>query len=555
MGRSPIMKILRDILLATLLLILPGTVAGSEARRVVSAPPEALAIVARTSPWPVNSAPIGYRGAIWFTNSVKGVNHNAADIWRYDPVTGQSRYERGLFSQDTGAPVIHRGLLYWPFEDGRAGSLGVAAVTDGAGWQEVLIPGFRAFHLHALANWQGGLVAVTAAINAGLQLSQDGGRTWQTLVDLAPRVGRFVRFDAVVAAGDRLYLRLDEADGTSLVTYHDGALAPLPGWAKARWLADPVVVGTGVAALTWGTDAPITLFDGQRTRGIDAPEPGAELHALFSDGADLFAAGVIGGSGVVWRRSAEDGTWARHALFSGGRPQDMTLYQGQIYVTGAGDDGRGVLWGPAPGQTTMPGPTPPAPPLPRQFPGPPVATDWPALAAQLETLLQTLESYENHGRTIQAALLDAARRNPPTGLLPGLLSVPFPPGTVPTYGGRGQAVRADIARWYILWAIGLTREPAVPVDILQAAWTRAPNSPEKWFDPLLIGLWAAGNAGQADRATLGTLIDRLERDDPLWLLGQVVATLRAITGCGFGHDGAGWRAWWQGGGATCAQPR
>lgn len=548
------MKMLRDILLAMLLPMLSGAaVAGQPGE---TAPPVTLSIVARTSPWPVNSAPVGYRGAIWFANSVKGVNHNAADVWRYDPVTGTARHQRGLFSQDTGPPLVHRGLLYWPFEDGRAGSLGVAAMTDGTAWQEVLIPGFEAFHLHALANWRGGLAAVTAAFNAGLHLSEDGGRSWRTLVDLAPRVGRFVRLDAVVAAGGRLFLRLDEADGVSLVEYRDGALHPLPGWQKSRRVSDPVALGAGVAALTWAAGAPVTLYDGERIIGISAPEPGAELGALYSDGTDLFAAGVSGGSGVVWRRDAGDGAWTRLALFSGGRPQDLTLYRGQIYVAGAGDDGQGVLWGPAPGRPEMPEPAGHAPaPLPRQFPGPPVATDWPALTARLHALLQAPGSYEDHARVVQAALLDAARRNPPAGLLADLLSGPFPPGKVPTYGGQGQAVRADMARWYILWAIGLTQEPAVPVDVLQAAWTRAPNGPEKWFDPLLIGLWAAGNAGQDDGATLAALIARLDRDDPPWLRGQVVATLGAVTGCGFGHDTEGWRAWWRGGGAPCAQAR
>lgn len=547
---AAMMRTLWIVAALVLALTLPAGVVSADERHA-TAPPESLVVLARTGPWPVNSALIPYRGAIWFTNSVKGVNHNSADIWRLDPATGHARYQRGLFSQDSGPPLRHRGHLYWPFEDGRAGSLGVAAVTDGTNWQEVLIPGVRAFHLHAMAEWRGALVAVTAAINAGLHLSQDGGRSWRTLIDLAPRVGRFVRLDAVVVAGGRLFLRLDEADGASLVEYRDGRLDPVPGWPKLRWLADPVAVVDGVAALVWGhEDGPITLFDGSRSRALPAPEPGAALHALHAEGNDLYAAGLIGDRGVVWRRDAA-GAWTRQALFSGGTPEDLTVMDGRVYVAGAGDDGRGILWGPA-GQgaaVTAPGVEPPAP-MPPQFPDLAPA-DWGAKGEALRALLGRPETYDDHGRAVQAALLDAVRRGPPEGLLRELLREPFPAGTVPTYGGRGQAVRAEMAAWYILWAMGLARQPDVPVEVLQSDWTRAPNGPEKWFDPLLIGLWAAGNAGQRDRATLAALTARLDRDDPVWLRGQVVATLTAVTGCAFGHDADAWRDWWRQGGTPC----
>ncbi|MGI9371498.1 MAG: hypothetical protein ACR2OJ_03305 [Hyphomicrobiales bacterium] len=78
-----------------------------------------LSILARVGPWPVTSRLIGYDGKVWFANSVKGRNHNSADIWSLDPETAELRYERHLFSQDAGVPLVHRDLLYWPYEDGR----------------------------------------------------------------------------------------------------------------------------------------------------------------------------------------------------------------------------------------------------------------------------------------------------------------------------------------------------------------------------------------------------------------------------------------------------
>ena len=76
-----------------------------------------LDIIAQVGPWPVASRLIGYRGKLWFANSVKGRNHNSADIWSFNPKTNESRYERHLYSQDAGHPLVYNGLLYWPFED------------------------------------------------------------------------------------------------------------------------------------------------------------------------------------------------------------------------------------------------------------------------------------------------------------------------------------------------------------------------------------------------------------------------------------------------------
>ena len=86
--------------------------------------------MARLGPWPVASKPVAYGGRLWFANSVKGRNHNSADLYSYDPVKGGLRYERHLFSQDAGDPLVFRGLLYWPFEDARFSALTWTAETD-----------------------------------------------------------------------------------------------------------------------------------------------------------------------------------------------------------------------------------------------------------------------------------------------------------------------------------------------------------------------------------------------------------------------------------------
>ena len=96
---------------------------------------ESLVPLARPGPWSGVSALIGYGARLWFVNSVPFVDHNSADVYSYDPVTGDTRYERHLFSQDAGSPVVAAGLLYWPFEDARFSmGLGEYMVTDIANW-------------------------------------------------------------------------------------------------------------------------------------------------------------------------------------------------------------------------------------------------------------------------------------------------------------------------------------------------------------------------------------------------------------------------------------
>ncbi len=95
-----------------------------------------LPLLAEVGPWPEVSRLIGFRGRLWLANSVKGVNHNSADLYSLDPASGELRYERHLFSQDAGRPLVHAGLLYWPSEDSRFS----------IGWGDLLITNSRVSH-------------------------------------------------------------------------------------------------------------------------------------------------------------------------------------------------------------------------------------------------------------------------------------------------------------------------------------------------------------------------------------------------------------------------
>ena len=51
--------------------------------------------------------------------------------------------------------------------------------------------------------------------------------------------------------------------------------------------------------------------------------------------------------------------------------------------------------------------------------------------------------------------------------------------------------------------------------------------------------------GRDDQDTIDALIQRLdEANDPLWLRGDVIGALTALTGQRFAYDVDAWQAWW-----------
>ena len=102
-----------------------------------------------------------------------------------------------------------------------------------------------------------------------------------------------------------------------------------------------------------------------------------------------------------------------------------------------------------------------------------------------------------------------------------------------------------LSRWTVLWGMVLAGDGVVPVDWLAEPWTTPANKAEKYYTTTPAAIWAAGEIGQDDRATIDVLIARLDReDDPLWLTGDVVGALTALTGERFAYDRAAWWDWW-----------
>jgi hypothetical protein len=198
---------------------------------------EPLVPLAQPGPWSAVDAIIGYGPRIWFANSEVFRNHNAADIYSYDPATGAVRYERALFSQGAGRPLVAGRLLYWPFEDPRFSSdRAEFAVTNGTDWAWRVLPEGTAYHFHAMAALDGKLYAATSAWRAGLQVSADNGASWQVLYDHPTPKGQVSRISSLATFQGHLHAGLVQQRGLGrrVLTVTEDGVVPAPGWPDAK---------------------------------------------------------------------------------------------------------------------------------------------------------------------------------------------------------------------------------------------------------------------------------------------------------------------------------
>lgn len=510
---------------------------------------EQLNILANVGPWPVVDHLIGYRGKLWFSNAVKGKNHNSADIWSYDPDTGKLRYERYLHSQDAGAPLIHGGLLYWPFEDGRFSlGWGMIEVTDGKNWAPLLVPTAEIFHLHHLAELNGDLLAVSSAWRAGYQLSKDGGRTWRQIYDHETPKRRVSRFTATASVGGRVYSRLRQAGKSTLTMWSgNGPAREVKGWPQGNPVLAVINHKNTVFAVTRqeGPSSVWRLVGGHAER-LPPPQDNWRVMDLTSDGDSLWAVTRTGDQSTVWRSKDDGLSWRITHTLSGGFPWSIRVLQGRVFVGGRGKNGKGILWGPAPSGTSAP-PLPAPPALPRQFSAIGEGADWPALGRKLAGVMKDPKAYENHGRgELRNLTFQALRQGAPQGFFARALKEGFPSVQVGTFGGQFKMPADEIGATLLLWGMGLSGHQTVPLALLREPWSKPANSTEKYFAPVLTALWAIAAANQRDRATIDAVMERLALSaDPNWLQSQVIGTLTAITDQRFAYDLLAWRRWWR----------
>ena len=198
---------------------------------------EPLVLLARPGPWPAVSGLVGYGERLWFANSALFEDHNAADVYSYDPATGKVRFEANLFSQGPGTPVVAGGLLYWPFEDARASTgRGEFMLTDGRRWRWHVLPEGQVFHVHAMAALGGALYAATSAWRAGIQRSDDGGRRWRIVYEHPSAPRTVSRFTELAELDERLYAGLSawRQDGIKLWRVGADGAAPVGAWPEGE---------------------------------------------------------------------------------------------------------------------------------------------------------------------------------------------------------------------------------------------------------------------------------------------------------------------------------
>lgn len=503
--------------------------------------------LAEIGPWPAISAMIGYRGRLWFVNSVKYRNHNSADLYSYNPATGKTRYEAHLFSQDAGEPTIHRGLLYWPFEDAR-GSVGRGEfmVTNTKSWRWGFLPEVRAFHVHAMASHKGALYAATSAWRAGLQRSTDGGISWKILYDHGNPSSQVSRIVALISAGGRLYAGLYARYrvGISLLRLEGGTLRPVKGWPNGVG-ALPLTAWRGqlYAINAASGDRALYRIEGDRIVRITAFD-GRFVRDVAGTKEALWAITAYRGGGALWR-SGNGLLWRKVQDFTGDRPVDIAVHGGRIYVGVIGRNKKGALFGTMSPQISEA--IAPAPALPRRFgtrpAGPPAK-----LLGRLDSLMAEQKNYRGHGPEILKTLRALALyRSPAVGqALSERLGRPYPGAMQRMFGGQSRAPSARVARWYLLWGLAMNGQGRVPARLIGAPWTVKRNGAEKYLAAPPGAAWAAARLGQRDRATIGALIARLGRTgDPDWLEGDIFGALTVLTGQRLGYNRTAWRQWWR----------
>ncbi len=532
-GVSALVRTLRAVL--PMLLIAALSMGSARAQ-------DELPLLAKVGPWPVLSSPVGFAGRLWFVNSVKWRNHNSADLYSYDPETGAVRYERHLFSQDGGRPMVSGGRLFLPFEDARfSQGWGHFLVTDGERWELGTIPNGQIFHTHALAELGDRLVAATSAWRAGLQVSEDGGATWTQVHDHPTPERRVSRIVELAVVDDVLLGYLIQGNQRRLLRFDGVDVAAVPDWPEGRSILGLAVhEGAVYAAVREADGDAIWRTDGYGSKRIVGPRQDWRLNHIAADRAGLWAVGGGPDGGRVWY--SEDGVdWNPVWRVLGGRPVELAAYAGDIYVLGEAEGG-GLLWGPNPPK----GAEPAAEPLwPVTIPS---ALDEDAVAAFDDVLLDPSALAGRAGLRDMIFALSQAEGG--GEIFADRLMLAVPERSVGLIGGRVSISSGMLRRWQLLWGMTLAGAGRVPPDLIAEAWTAPQNSAEKYFNSPPAAMRAAAAIGQNDRATIDALIERLGReDDPLWLRGDAVGSLSELTGQRFGYEFDAWRDWW-----TAARP-
>ncbi|GAB5488094.1 MAG: hypothetical protein Pars2KO_16640 [Parasphingorhabdus sp.] len=442
-----------------------------------------------------------------------------------------------MYSQDAGHPLVYKGLLYWPFEDAlQSAGNGIVEVTDGKTWKPLIISNPPIYHTSQLLEWNDGLLAITGTRNAGMQLSKDAGLSWQEFYIHPTPVTHVSRLKEMIVFAGETYAALSDAKVKRLVRWTGSGFHTVNGWPLNRYFNGLTVHRDGLFGIVGrGREREVWRFDGRRSVRVGFKGPFVDM---TSDGEQIW---LVANDGRLWS-SPNGSEWSRHGDLENGRPVSIQAVAGGIYVAGAGEDGRGIVWGSRDHDIPLGGRPPRLVSSSISDSG---ETNWQEIGQQIDTLLAASSTYSgSQTGELRALMYRASSNGAPPGFFLDRLKVKVPDVKISAFGGNMELQAEDIARSTILAAMERSGQAEVPVEFLLDPWTSTPNSFEKYFEIELGALRAVAASRQNDRETIAALVTRLDfADDPLWLKSQVIGTLTAVSGKHFGYDIAAWKGW------------
>lgn len=502
--------------------------------------------VTTLTPWPAITQLINYQNKLWFVHSDPYQDTNAANIYSFDPQTGLTQFERSLFSQDAGKPVIHNNLLFWPFEDPRrsAGS-GEYAITNGIDWQWRIMQTGNAMHVHALTTCNNQVIAVTGSWT-GQALALQGNNTWTLQQEYPSGKASFSRLvDALEYKGDCYVAASSNNDPqVKMLRSTDHEFLPVDGWPVSDRVDGLTLHKNKLYA--WADikkDRTLHAYDGTNVQAIPI-DKGHRIRDLYSNGNALYVISSKGSSGTLWSLNEKNQLVPVSELpFI---PLSLTADSaGHLYI-GSFDRSGAALW-----KIVNRSPLNESTPLlvsdlKIDTTADISEVDFSEQFEILRSLITDPSNGANNGSALRSALGRPEHLTHPkfANVLTRLLEVPLPDTTVSMFNGR-EVVWTDLVHWYLLTSMAINGHGTVDTTLLNQPWTKNENRSSKYFDPTIAAIVTSGWIKQSDQKTINTLIKRLTTpgNDPVWLQTDVAGALTAITGQRFGLDGAAWVRW------------
>ncbi len=499
--------------------------------------------------WPAISHLIEYRQRIWFVHSSPYQDTNVADIYSYNPASGTTRFERSLFSQDTGSPVVYQGLLYWPLEDPRrSAGVGEYAVTDGHTWQWRVMNSGRAMHVHAMEDCGDQLIAVTGSWTGQMLSRTASPDEWQLSYDYPAGKAAFSRLIDAEFFNAKCYLAgsANQDPAIRLLQMHNGQVRAVAGWPDSDRIDGLTTHNNKLYA--WADNGPtrtLHAYDGSAIENITLPEQ-HRIRDLHSIADTLYMITSKGENGALWSldRSNQFAQVSKLPFI----PMSIShTTQHGIFISSYHRNGPSLWHFTNSGSGTENNSNNTnallAQPVPQLS-----AIELEAIYTTLHDVISDPANGADRARNLRRALANPrALADPAFGeILNRLLREPIPDATVTLFTSR-QVPWKQLVHWYLLSNIAINGHGRVEPALLSTPWRDSQHRSNKYFDPSVMAIVAAGWIKQSDRATVSALINRLANpaNDPLWLQSDISGALTAITSQRFGRDAARWQQWFQ----------